>query len=192
MEENSTPDNIFSQLEAMGKKTHRIGVTLIDREKIDYDEISGDATNLKELTKDSPVVYFNITPVTLDIEEKASVITNEVTPPPLFEEHPTKPLGTIKKLVGYNTEDPNYRADLEKAARKREMFICLSCCEELFNSIPGSNMEEKINTGMTKIPRAVITGLFTGIANIGGVVNDASFFLNSGSKDSPSSKSSES
>ncbi len=174
----------------MGKKTHRIGITLLDQEKIHYDDHTGEATNLQELASDSEVVYFDITPVTPAIEEQAAAITSTVVPPPIYEDHPARPTGTVRKLVGYNDQDPKYLSELDTAERKREIFICLSCCAALNDSTPGDTVQEKLHNAMEKIPRAVISGLFNAISNIGALQQDAGFFLSNASKDSPSSESS--
>ena len=177
--------NIFEQLASMAKQTKRIGISLIDFEKVEYDN-DGIANNLKEITTDSSIAYFDIIPITPLIQEQADQITSGQAVPEIRERHPVKGMGEVEKFIGLNYDDPIYQEKMATLNRKREIFICLSCCEELMQNCPGQSIQEKITAAMQSIPAQIITGIYTAISNIAAVQKDADFFLK---KDSTSSQS---
>ena len=181
--------NIFHQIQSMGQKTHRVGISLIDHEAVIRDK-DLKATNLKELAENNVVFFDIITPTPL-IEEQANAFTAKVNPKPKFETVPAEKQGKITRQVGYDYECPLFIEEMEKAEMNREIFICLSCCPQLGKDTTGNTIDEKIEALKAVAPRSFIASLFKRIADIGAHSASADFFLSSTeSKDSPTSKDS--
>lgn len=176
---------LFEQVEAKSSEKHKIGISLVDYERVKVDE-NDKPTNLREVIKDEDIIYFEINPVTPDVDEAADKITSQVQPKPLMEDRTDEQMGLIKVQNGYDYNEPEYLSKMAVLERKREIFICLACCEELMKSAPGKEIDEKIAAVKKKIARPIINSLFNCIINLGAYHNDADSFFGEGLNDSPS------
>jgi hypothetical protein len=194
-DQNQPSSSIFGDLSKIGNTYTKVAIRL-GVEETEKDVVTG--REIKRLVPhaESPAMAFmirNITPN--ELKEADSMIV--ASPPAVYEDRisPTG-RGSVRTLVGYDREEPQYLRDLESQMPRRQAVICLYGCQGLAGSTPGSSLTEKVDQLVDKVPAPLLAWLCEKIENIPCLFavgeEEVERFLSQDSGDTPGTKSSSS
>ena len=139
-------------------------------------------------------IEFEVHAVTANEINDADKMITEM-PPPIYQEQasPTG-RGTVQALVDYDYAEPKYVAARQAQIPLRDAAICISGCEALAASTPGTGTQEKARTLMEKVPAAILEWLAREIGTLSILTavgdEEVAGFLAKGSTDTAGASSS--
>jgi hypothetical protein len=164
-DQNQPMHSIFSDLSKIGQTYTPVALRL-GVEQTENDIVTGREMKRLVAHAESQAMKFmirNITPN--EVREADAMIT--ACPPPVYEDRisPTG-RGSVKTLVGYDREEPQYLRDLEWQMPRRQAVICLHGCQGLAETTPGASIAEKADKILDKLPAPILSWLCDKIENI--------------------------